>query len=167
MNQAQFRVVTLAPCRVAAAHGFGAGPEGIAWDKLLKWMAARGLPVARAKFLGFNNPDPSPGSPEYGYEQWLVLEPAAAAGLEAATPPDAGLSFKDFPGGRYAALTHRGRPDDLWRSWGALVEAVERSPERMAQRQCLEDLLTPEILAGPGEPDWGKCVFDLYLAIEG
>ena len=70
MEPIEVHIVQLAPMRVASAHGFGASPETLAWDKLTTWAKERGLwqDAAPRRFFGFNNPDPSPGSPNYGYE---------------------------------------------------------------------------------------------------
>ena len=69
------RIVQLEPLRVASALGFGPSPEAIAWEKILGWARQNGLPDAAStgatgkpapRFFGFNNPSPSPGSPNYG-----------------------------------------------------------------------------------------------------
>ena len=75
MDQPDFRIVQLEPLRVASAHGFGEGPETLAWDKLTAWARERGLwqDGTSRRFFGFNNPDPSPGSPNYGYETWMTV----------------------------------------------------------------------------------------------
>lgn len=161
-----FRVVKFEPCRVAAARGFGGEPEGIAWKSLLSWMGRRGLSISDARFLGFNNPNPSPASANYGYEQWVALKGEAGRAAESATGKDEGIEFKDFEGGLYAVAEHRGSPMGLPASWGALSLAVERSGFRRSTRQWLEEVLTPELLAAGGEPDWDKFAFDICIAVE-
>lgn len=165
-TSAGFRLVRMESCRVAAAHGFGSQPEGIAMDKLIGWMKKRGLPIEKARLLGFNNPSPSPASANYGYEQWVVLEGKAGAAAEAATGADEGIEFVDFPGGLYAVAEHRGRPENLPASWGAFSMAVERSAYRRSSRQWLEEILTPELLAGGQPIDWDAFGFDLFIAVE-
>ena len=161
-----FRVARLEPFRVAAARGFGEHPEGAAWDALLAWMRRRGLPVAAGRFFGFNNPNPTPATPNYGYEQWVVLEGDEGAAAERATGPGEGIDFKDFPGGLYAVAEHRGSPENLPGTWGRLALAVERSRYRRSPRQWLEEVRTPELLSGPNEPAWNYFVFDLYVAVD-
>jgi DNA gyrase inhibitor GyrI len=129
-------------------------------------MRRRGLSIGGSRLLGFNNPNPTPASPNYGYEQWVVLEGEAGAAAEAATAADEGIEFKDFPGGLYAVAEHRGSPENLPSSWGSLSMAVERSRFRRSTRQWLEEVLTPELLAAPAATDWDKFAFDLYLGVD-
>ena len=68
MTELDVRIVTLEPMRVASAHAYSASPEGEAWDKLIAWARPKGLlddPQVH-RIYGFNSPDPSPGSPNYG-----------------------------------------------------------------------------------------------------
>ena len=44
------------------------------------------------RLFGFNNPDPSAGSPNYGYEVWIVVD------RDEMTPED-GVEIKAIPGG--------------------------------------------------------------------
>ena len=84
------------PCGWPARDGFGASPEELAWGTLLEWARASGLLDAELAphFFGFNNPNPSAGNPNYGYEQWITVGPDVADG--------AGVTIKEFPGGLYA-----------------------------------------------------------------
>jgi DNA gyrase inhibitor GyrI len=147
--------------RVASSYGFGAGPEGIAWQGLLAWMKEGGIPVVGSRFFGFNNPSPSAGNPNYGYEQWLVLDHER----EYQQPGDK-VSIKDFRGGRYAVLRHQGNPAKLPAAWSSLLLWAESSPHRRASHQWLEEFINPGLLDGPGEPDWDEARIDIYLPIE-
>ncbi|MCU0521725.1 MAG: AraC family transcriptional regulator, partial [Anaerolineae bacterium] len=62
MNDNDVRIVTLEPLRAARFHGFGEGPEGIAWAKLAAWAEPRGLLdyTEAHRIFGFNNPNPAP-----------------------------------------------------------------------------------------------------------
>ena len=73
MGELDVRIVKLEPMRVASAYGFGTSPEEEAWGKLLAWARAKDLLNEDVRFFGFNNPNPSPGSPNYGYEQWMTV----------------------------------------------------------------------------------------------
>jgi hypothetical protein len=75
MSELQVRIVQLEPMRVASALGYGESPEPQAWEKILAFAEAKGLDPGEARFFGFNNPSPSPGSPNYGYEQWMTVGP--------------------------------------------------------------------------------------------
>ncbi len=111
--------------------------------------------VGERRFFGFNNPDPSPGSPNYGYEQWVTVDTAA--------PPEGGVTIKDIPGGAYAVT--RCRLENITETWKALVIWLEDSPMRFGPGQCLEECLTPQIFTQPGDQDPMQAVFDLYLPV--
>ncbi len=144
------RIVRLEPMRVAAALGFGPQPEELAWGALTRWAESEGMRLADHRLFGFNNPSPTPGSPNYGYEQWLVLKGQAFSSEE--------VSLKDVPGGLYAVMRCQGTPNpDIWMK---LVRWREASTYRAAQHQWLEELLTPDLLG-----QWDRVEFDLFLPI--
>ncbi len=151
MSDLQVRIVRLEPMRVACASGFGASPEEQAWKTLLDWAARKGLlaDLKVQRFFGFNNPDPSPGSPNYGYDQWMTVGPDME--------PEGEIKIKEFPGGLYSVVRCEGLPNpEIWKQ---LVMWCEVSPYKHAHHQWLEECLTP-----PGTP-WEETVFDLYLPI--
>lgn len=150
MTDLDVRIVTLEPLQYISAYGFGREPEAQAWEKLLSWMKARGLGFAGRRAFGFNNPSPAPGSPHYGYEQWLSVE----AGLE----PEGDLRLGRFAGGLYAVTRCPGTPNP--EIWGRLVQWRETSSYRPAHHQWLEELLTPELIG-----QWDRAQFDLFLPI--
>jgi hypothetical protein len=142
MNDLEVRVLTLDPLRVASAYGFGASPEAIAFEKMEAFAARNGLLVEGRlpHTFGFNHPDPSPGSPNYGYEVWLpVAENVRAEGE---------ISIKNVTG-----IQHIG---DVWQK---LAQWCESSKYNYGNHQWLEHLLSP--LDSPLE----EYVFDLYLPI--
>ena len=96
MNTLDVKIVHLDPMRVASVLGFGPSPEAAALKKLAAWAGPRGLLAepGRPRIFGFNNPNPSPGSPNYGYEFWLVVGPEVEATAEA--------PVLEFEGGLYA-----------------------------------------------------------------
>ena len=101
MSELEVRIVKLEPMRVASFHAYSASPEGDAMGKLLAWAKPKGLldPPGAHRIFGFNNPDPHPGSPNYGYEFWLAVGPDVK--------PEGELNLKDFPGGLYASRAAR------------------------------------------------------------
>lgn len=154
MSGFQVQIVELEPIRVASAHGFGESPEGQAWDKLLAWAEPQGLLKDRqaVRFFGFNNPSPSPGSPNYGYDQWMTVGPDVEAKGE--------VEIKEFPGGLYAVARCEGL-DNIGQVWQRLVTWREDSPYDKGHHQWLEEFLSPlEVMDQPDE-----YVFDLYLPI--
>ncbi len=150
MSELQVRIVDLEPLHCAGASGFGPEPEGLAWEALLKWAQANGLLQQPHRFFGYNNPNPSPGSPNYGYDQWITAE--------SAVPVIAPIKIRDFPGGRYAVARCVG-VQNIPVTWQQLVAWRETSPYRMGQHQWFEELLSP-----PNE-EWDKAQFDLYMPI--
>ena len=76
MSELQVEIVRLAPMQVASFYGFGSEPEFQAAAKMLAWAEPRGLydEGFGHRVFGFNNPSPTAGSPNYGYEFWLELK---------------------------------------------------------------------------------------------
>lgn len=154
MVQLNVRIETLPPMRVISAYGFGSEPEGIAARKMEAFLEKKGLLSGYGSTIphyGFNNPSPSSGSPNYGYEIWAVVPPEI-------TPED-DLQEVMFPGGLYA-VTRFENLENIGRVWGALVRWRENSPYLHADHQWLEHLLNPL------ERDPEKYIFELYLPIK-
>jgi len=153
MSELEVRIVQLEPMRVAYALGFGPSPEEIAWSRILAYGKAKGLldDLEKIRFFGFNNPDPSPGSPNYGYEQWMTVGEELEAEGE--------VKIKEFPGGMYAVTRFKGL-SDIGRVWKELVVWQEDSKYKHGQHQWLE-----EQLSSPDTPHTEELVFDLYLPI--
>ena len=154
MTLKEVRIVDLPPMRVASALGFGISPENQAAVEIQGFAKSIGIDLASGKHVtyGFNNPDPAPGSPKYGYEIWLPVGPDIEA-----RPP---IQVKQVPGGTYAVTRFTGL-SNIGRVWRELVAWFEDSPYTAPAnwRQCLEAALSW------GEPDPEKWVFDLYLPI--
>jgi DNA gyrase inhibitor GyrI len=150
VTEDEVRIVELEPARVAAALGFGSQPEIEAWEKLMTWARATNSLDGTQRFFGFNNPNPMPGSPNYGYEQWMTIGP----GVE----PLSDVEIKDFEGGLFAVLRCDGLAT-IGEDWGRLAAWLEASRYRADSRQCLEELLNSPVLP---HSEW---VFDLFVAI--
>lgn len=163
MSELEVRIIKLEPMCVASALGFGDHPEEMAWNKILSWAKPLGVldDLKTARFFGFNNPDPSPGSPNYGYEQWIVV------GSDAQASGD--IKMKDFPGGLYAVT--RCKLNNIGEMWQRLVVWRDGSKYQCASHQCLEEVLNrEEILTPDGNklPDdivFQTMTLDLYLPI--
>lgn len=154
MSQLDVRIVTLPPMRVISAHGYGPSPEAMAGEKMEAFLKAKGLLDGYGTTIphyGFNNPNPSVGSPNYGYEIWAVVPPEVE--------PEGDLRVVMFPGGLYA-VTRFENLENIGRVWKELVRWRENSPYLEACHQCLEHLLNPL------ERDISKFVFELYLPIK-
>jgi DNA gyrase inhibitor GyrI len=153
--ESRVRIEELKPFRAASFHAYGSQPELEAIAKMETWVRAQvfsGPPAQRV--FGFNNPNPSPGSPNYGYEIWVTV------GLQ--VPPDGEMEVVDFPGGLYAVLHWDGRGDPneaIPATWKELVVWREQSQYQSASHQWLEEHLQPE--AGSQV----EFMLDLYLPI--
>jgi hypothetical protein len=123
MNEFKVRLVKLEPLRVASVHGFGQSPEDEAWQKLMAWAKPKGYldDKEHHRIFGFNNPNPSPGSPNYGYEFWMVVGPEVQ--------PEGEVEIKEFPGGLYA-VARCDVQGDPWR----LEETGAVAREQQVQR---------------------------------
>ncbi len=132
MDEIKVDIFTLAPMRVIVATGFGGSPELIAQEKLLTWAKSRGLldSAPPPRFFGFNNPDPHPGSPNYGYEFWMTAP--------VSVQPEGDLGIKIFAGGLYAVADCK----NVWKipeTWQAFMHWQEGSRFTMANHQWLEE----------------------------
>ena len=156
MNLETVTLVNLPPLRVAAAHAFGVEPESTAMERLLGWAGEQNLwPAARPRrFSGFNSPNPSPDSPEYGYEFWMALH-------ESDNPVFTDeVRLKHFPGGQFAVVRCHG-VENLRSSWQGLVNWAETNHRPLADNLLLEEFIIWENVS----PD--RFVFDLYLPLKG
>ena len=153
INELAVHIMRLEPMRVASFHAFSASPEGEAWQKLVAWAEPRGLlnQPQTHRIFGFNNPNPSAGSPNYGYEFWLQLTPDQA-------PTD--VPVKDFGGGLYAVTRFKGSGEAMPQVWQQLSKWCENSPYKFASHQWLE-----EHISSGDSPD--SLELDLCLPIAG
>jgi len=155
MSDLSVRIVTLEPMRVASAHAYSASPEGEAWDALIAWAQSKGLledPAAH-RIFGFNNPNPSPGTPNYGYEFWIEVGPEVEGEGE--------IAIKEFAGGRYA-VTRCDNLSQIGQIWQKLAAWSQDSPYSHGTHQWLEEHIAP----APSVPQpESELVLDLYVPI--
>jgi DNA gyrase inhibitor GyrI len=157
MSEQKVKIVKLEPMRVVCINGFGSGPERQAWEKLTAWAKEKGLldDGKPRRFFGYNNPDPSPGSPNYGYDVWMTVDESVQAEGEA--------RIINFPGGLYAVtrcpVMNPG--DEIPNTWKKLVAWMEHSSYKHAPHQWLEEHIDPQN-AVHGE----SFTLDLFLPIK-
>jgi AraC family transcriptional regulator len=153
MQESEIRIVRLEPMRIAYAKGFGTSPEAEAWEKILSWAKEKGLldKMEDHRLFGFNNPEPTPDKPEYGYEQWITVEKDAK--------PAEDVQIKDFPGGQYAVA--RTKLSTITESWKNLVEWIQNSKYDFGPYQYLE-----ECLGFAGDTPDLETEFDIYMPIK-
>jgi len=154
MSNHTVRIAELPSFRVASALGFGASPEGEAWEKIFRFLREKSLwkEMETLSYYGFNNPDPTPGSPNYGYEQWVRV-PESIEGNEV-------VSIKLFGGGLYAVSRCEGIPN-IFSAWKALFAWREDSAYLPGTHQWLEQWLNPT----KGEQHEEDMIMDLYIPI--
>lgn len=146
------RIIHLEPMRVASLLGYGTEPEMQAWDKMFAWMERHNLLNKPHRLFGFNNPSPTPGSPNYGYEVWVTVDSDVNS--------DDTVTVKDFAGGAYAVTRHTG-VEGIPETWMRLSAWAETSPHQVARHQWLEE----HIKVGRDVPS-DEFVLDLYLPIK-
>lgn len=161
MTSLDVRIVRLEPMRVASVWGFGQEPEMLAHRKLEAWAGPKGYldDLAHHRVFGFNNPNPSPATPNYGYVLWMQVGPDE--------PPEADTRIESFDGGLYAVtrVIEHGDPGVVIpATWQRLHAWCEDSPHRFGRHQWLEEHLPA---AGNTTVDTpaGRWVLDLYMPI--
>lgn len=158
MPDLDVRIVQLESMNIAMASGFGPSPEEEAWKKLQTWATSQGLldnPKAH-RYFGYNNPSPAPGSPNYGYDQWMTVD--------GEVKPSTGVKLFNFPGGLYAVT--RCQLKNITETWGQLALWRENSHYLEADHQWLEECLTPEVFLAQSATPLEEAVFDLYLPVQ-
>jgi predicted transcriptional regulator YdeE len=141
--------------QVASFLGFGESPEELAWEKLIAWAKPKDLldDPGKHRLFGFNNPNPSAGSPNYGYEVWIEIESEFMVEEEI-------ITFT-FPGGLYAVTrceVPKGHFEVIGETWQKLVAWREASPYQHGGHQWMEQSL-------PDAPPDTEFVLDLYMPI--
>jgi AraC family transcriptional regulator len=152
MNPSNVRIVQLEAMRMATFYGYSETPEADASTKCTAWLKDMdwyNKPDSYRSF-GFNNPSPSPGSPKYGYEIWIPVDPDLEVGEN--------IETKDFPGGLYGVIGCESL-DSIGKDWKRLWAWRETSHYKPGSHQWLEELITKF-----GE-DVEEYHFDLYIPI--
>ncbi len=146
------RIERLPRMWVASVRAFGQAPEAEAWRLLREWAGPKGLldDADRHPVYGFNNPSPSAGKAEYGYELWIRTDPEHEQNQ---------VTFKEFEGGLFAVTSCRlqGGPG-VPTAWRMLWDWAQASPYRWRRAQELEKVVNP----GATEAD---LVLELYLPV--
>ncbi len=162
MKKLNVRIVELEPMRVASASAISETPENDAWQKMRKWAEPKGFleDIERHPVFGFNNPNPSPNSKDYGYEFWMKVGPE--------TKSEENIKIREFQGGLYAVVTCNlkqelesefFRKEGYLESWKKITDWVKSSEYKFGQHQCLEKAHDPDVSAE-------EMVLDLYCPIE-
>ena len=154
MSTLNVRIVRLPALRVACVNGYGEGPEGIAFAKMRAYIQEKGFATdgQQHRFFGFNNPNPSAGSPLYGYDVWVTVDDSVQSEGE--------VKVLNFPGGLYAVRSIRPiTGEEIFPAWQELVAWREASPYRPASHQWLEEHI------GDINLEFPDLTLDLYMPI--
>lgn len=158
MTDIEVQIVKLEPMRVASFHGFGSEPEMIAIGKMVAFAQPKGYldDLEANPVFGFNNPNPSVGSPNYGYEIWLSVGPE----LESAEGDD--FEIKEFEGGTYGVTRCEVTEENyelIGETWKKLNAWREDSNHGPGNWQWLERTIRME-----SDPP-GEFILDLYIPL--
>jgi DNA-binding transcriptional ArsR family regulator len=159
------QVIEIEPMRVASVRAFSESPENDAWEKMRAWAEPQGLleDLTSHPVFGFNNPNPSPGQKEYGYEFWIRMG--------AHFKGEGEIEAKDYDGGLFAVTTCKPWEEmqsDFVKehgpflvSWKKLVDWIilNEKYEMDESRQCLEKAHDPNAA-------FKDLVLDLYQPIK-
>lgn len=156
MSELDIRIVRLEPTWVASVLGFGTQPENEAWQKLIDWAKPKGYldQPEQHRIFGFNHPEPTPDSPNYGYELWLTVKSQIETEGE--------VEIIRFLGGLYAVARCevKGNPyETIPSTWQSMVEWREQSRYKSANHQWLEAFVETSRMAE------GIFTLDLYLPV--
>ncbi|MHA1965785.1 MAG: effector binding domain-containing protein [Candidatus Thorarchaeota archaeon] len=160
-KEIQVEIVQLDPMTVASIQAISKSPEDDAWKKVVAFAEPRGLlkDLKKNPIFGFNNPNPSKGKEEYGYEFWIRINPDMKV--------EEGAAKKEFSGGLYAVtrcnLTKEStsaflHEHGMLESWANLSEWFKSSGYKKGKHQWLEKSVNPK------KPD-EDLLLDLYLPI--
>jgi DNA gyrase inhibitor GyrI len=155
------RILNLPAMETVSFYGFGENPEDAAISLMMKWSEEHQyFSHANGRCFGFNNPDPTPGSKNYGYEIWLTIPD----GIDSGDTPK-----KQFSGGLYAVAHCSGMLADAFEfipaAWKNLMEWLESSSYKMGKHQWLEEQLGEDGLSFVEMPLKGRISLDLYMPI--
>ena len=160
MDELEVRIERLEPMRVASVQAIGKCPENEAWEKLRSWAEPCGLldDVKKNPVFGFNNPNPSPGKEEYGYEFWIKV----AEDVE----PEGDIKIKEFEGGLFAVTTTPLKADPIYAdghhfigAWKRLGDWIKSSEYEFGDQQSLERAHDPSASED-------ELILDLYWSIK-
>ncbi len=162
MKPIEVEIVELDSMTVASVRAISKTPEDDAWKMMVSFAEPRGLlkDLKRHPIFGFNNPNPSKDSEEYGYEFWIRIDDSVEL--------DDTVEKKEFKGGLYAVtrcnLTKEIQSEFLAKhgmleGWWRLGEWVKESDYEYLNELCLEKSVNPT------EVD-ADHLLDLYLPVK-
>ncbi len=152
MNEIPVRIEKLEAMTLICFNGFGTEPETQALELLHQWAKAHDQ---HGRIFGYNNPDPSEGSPNYGYDACMVVD--------AETQVVEGARIRHMEEGLFAALLCPVKKPwvDIPGSWRRLVHWADANDYSFDSYQCYEEHLPND----NNDPDV-LFTLDLFLPIK-
>lgn len=160
MHDLLVRLVKLPPLRVAYVRAVSKTPEDDAMKKIKVWAEPKGFLENPAKHMlfGYNNPSPSPGKDEYGYEFIVTVGPEVE--------PEGDIQIKAIPGGLYAVTRCKG-VKSIYETWMALFKWLENSEYELDKERWASPTMPGlEEHINPHETRHSEYLLDLYLPIK-
>ncbi len=155
MNELIVRYVRLPAFHVAFVCTVSKTPEEESLKKIKAWAESKGYWNNPAKHLlfGYNNPSPTPGKDEYGYEVILTVYPDVK--------PEGEVEIKKIPGGLYAVTRCKGA-ETFFETWMALYNWIKNTEYELDENNVpgLEEHLNRN------ETRFSEYLLDLYLSIK-
>ena len=147
----EVKIVDLKTMSVASFRAISESPEHDAASKLASWAQGKGYldDLDTHPIFGFNNPSPTRGKKEYGYEFWIKVHDDFE---------EKGTVIKEITGGRYA-VTLSESLSIIGERWMQLVQWVKDNGYEFGDAQCLEKT---HDFSAPDE----ELALDLYQAIK-
>ena len=152
-DELEVQFIRLQPMRVVSFQAISESPENEAWAKLREWAEPKGYfdDLEKNPIYGFNNPDPSPGKKEYGYEFWLVVDPDFKSDE---------VEVKDVPES-FNVVTRCNVEDparDITEAWKKILEWIKKHKIKFAGRCGIEKVIVPSH-SGEG------FILDIYIPV--
>lgn len=160
MSKELLRIVQLPSMRVASFRAVSESPENDVHELANAFIRKNNIKSFR--HFGFNNPNPTPGNPVYGYEIWITVDHDYD-----------GVEMKTLESGLYASITTN--MAEIFENWHKLFQLVEQSEEfeyhflppkadGTSNHQWLEEITDYEYFSNP-QNDFPTKQLDLFMPI--
>lgn len=153
MSMIEVTIENMSPLQVASVRHVGSYSEaGIAWEKLCRWAAPKGLLRDDGSVMGICWDDP-----EICEEETIRFD--AAVTVPAGIETDGEVVLQSVAGGEYAVAIHKGPLDTLPSTYRQIfVEWFPDSGRELRNSPCLEKYLTNPMEVKPEDMRLAVCI---------